>query len=105
MKTLLPILLAATMLSSGCVNSGRTIVIDDLSKEKKQLLRSDQEHPYAIRLTVKGKTDGAFSIMGFNLHGGVIDTSFLVDWYADTLMFHYKPITTKTGRLKIQYDF
>lgn len=104
-KILLVISFLGILIFPGCVDPERTIVIDDLSKEKRQVLISKQEHPYAIRLKIKRQTDGSFSVIGINLKGGVIDTDLLVDWYSDTLMFHYKPITAKKGHLKIQYYF
>jgi hypothetical protein len=102
MKTLLAL---GLLIFSGCVDQAQTVVVDDVSKEQKQLLISKQKNPHAVRLKVKGQTDGSFNLLGLDFKGGIIDDSYLVDWYSDTLIFHYKPVTATSGHLKVQCDF
>ncbi|SIO51840.1 hypothetical protein SAMN04488055_5121 [Chitinophaga niabensis] len=66
---------------------------------------SEREDPFNYRLLIRGETDGSYKVNRIDLPKGSVDTSFLIDWYADTLVIKYEPVTAKHGHLRIRYNF
>lgn len=105
MKTILSTFVLSSMLTLIACSGDRTIVINDLSKPMEQTVRSKNKNPSNYFFSLKGEADGTFKVNGINLEKGIVDTSFLSDWYADTLVFKYEPGTAKNGHLTIKYSF
>lgn len=105
MMTILSTFVLSSILTLTACSGDRTIVINDLSKSMEQTVRTTQKTPINYSFSLKGEADGTYKINGIELEKGIVDTSFLSDWYADTLVFRYKAGTAKNGHLTIQYRF
>lgn len=104
MKTTLSALLLICLVSlTACSDSA--IVINDLSKPMERTVISEKKDPFNYRLWLKGEADGSYQVNRIDLPKGKVDTSFLIDWYADTLVIKYEPGTAKKGHLRIRYSF
>ncbi|WP_343307475.1 hypothetical protein AAHN97_10090 [Chitinophaga niabensis] len=97
MKTILSTVVLSSILTLIACSGDRTIVINDLSKSMEQTVKAKNKNPSNYFFSLKGEADGNFMVNGINLEKGIVDTSFLSDWYADTPTFKYEPGTEKKG--------
>ena len=79
--------------------------IPDVSKPYEKVIRSNEKNPSNIKISIKGETNGTFTLNELTFDKGKIDTTFLLDQYSDSLNVKYLPINATSGQLQIDYLF
>ena len=93
-------ILTITMVSC---EGNKSFDIPDVTKKYEKLVFSRDKYPSNISICIEGETNGSFQINGILFEKGRIDTTFLMDQYADSMQIFYKPFAIDSGKLKISY--
>ncbi len=95
-------------------NPAKELNVPDVTKEMTFNIEPNSAKSYSLVLKPKGILEGESSLQIFSedsllkfevVLSGKVDTIFRFDWYEEKGKLKYEPISTKSGKLTIEYRF